>query len=418
MEAEERPTKIRKLEQHGADNGPAPDIISKNEASATIIVPVGEEAQVDKENDDISELSGPDADINETKLDDEAAVSDLAEPTAEPLSKNQLRRLRRKEHWAAAKADRKVKKKQKLKEKKERRRIAREELAATQNEVQKDESAAGATNATTAGTGFKKAATHVRLPVTMLIDCNFDELMTEHEVISLAQQITRCYSANNHAPYQGHMMLSSFGARLRERFETVLFNQHKNWKGVQCLDEDFVQASEKAKELMSSPKGGKLAGSFADDAHHQEEDHLAKEGEVVYLTSDSPDTLDELKPYSTYIIGGLVDKNRHKGICYRRAIDEGIRTAKLPIGLYMEMNSRYVLTTNHVCEIMVKWLEKPDWGEAFMAVMPKRKGGSLKIQKADIEPEALEDLGGEIESVAQEAEADQSEPEEVEIEVD
>jgi len=44
----------------------------------------------------------------------------------------------------------------------------------------------------------------------------------------------------------------------------------------------------------------------------------------------------------------------------------------------MEMQSRFVLATNHVHEIMVKWLECGDWGEAFMQVIPKRKGGKLK----------------------------------------
>jgi len=42
------------------------------------------------------------------------------------------------------------------------------------------------------------------------------------------------------------------------------------------------------------------------------------------------------------------------------------------------MNSRSVLATNHVSEIMLKWLELGDWGEAFIQVIPKRKGGKLR----------------------------------------
>ena len=145
-------------------------------------------------------------------------------------------------------------------------------------------------------------------------------------------------------------------------------------------------------------------GSGADQASAKDDQHgdnpLADEGEVIYLTSDSPDTLTELKPYHTYIIGGIVDKNRHKGICYKKALDRNdelkvesvinsdpttvnkIKTAKLPIGEYMNMTARHVLTTNHVVEIMLKWLETGDWGEAFLAVMPKRKGGTLKTGSA------------------------------------
>jgi tRNA (guanine9-N1)-methyltransferase len=47
----------------------------------------------------------------------------------------------------------------------------------------------------------------------------------------------------------------------------------------------------------------------------------------------------------------------------------------------MVMQSRVVLTTNHVVEIMLKWLEYENWGEAFMSVIPKRKGGQLKEQQ-------------------------------------
>jgi tRNA (guanine9-N1)-methyltransferase len=114
-------------------------------------------------------------------------------------------------------------------------------------------------------------------------------------------------------------------------------------------------------------------------------EEVVEEGEIVYLSSESDNVLTHLKPNSTYIIGGLVDKNRHKGICHRRAVERGIKTAKLPIGQYLEMKSRQVLVTNHVLEIMLKWMEFGDWGKAFMAVMPERKGAKLKGDAEDEE---------------------------------
>ena len=63
-----------------------------------------------------------------------------------------------------------------------------------------------------------------------------------------------------------------------------------------------------------------------------------------------------------------------------------MKTAKLPIGDYMKMTSRFVLATNHVAEIMLRWLEVGEWGKAFLEVIPKRKGGILK-GKAEEEDE-------------------------------
>lgn len=53
--------------------------------------------------------------------------------------------------------------------------------------------------------------------------------------------------------------------------------------------------------------------------------------QVVYLTGDSDNELQELSEDEAYIIGAMVDHNRHKGITYKRAIEAGIRHARLPL---------------------------------------------------------------------------------------
>ncbi|MCJ1378063.1 tRNA (guanine(9)-N(1))-methyltransferase [Xylographa soralifera] len=309
------------------------------------------------------------------------------------LSKNQLKKLKRQQEWEAGREYRKVRRKEKNQERKQRKRAAskKEEPidATTLPESTEDNEPINSAQELTKRLPIRS----VQLPITVIVDCGFDDLMLDNERISLASQLTRCYSDNYHAPFQVHMAVSSFGGKLKERFETVLSGHHQSWRGVRFLDEDFVEAAEQAKEWMVGPHGGVLAGVFAGKASSDVDVEKAVdtgEMETVYLTSDSPDTLTELKPYSTYIIGGIVDRNRHKGICYKRAMDRGMKTARLPIGEYMDMASRFVLATNHVSEIMVKWLELGDWGEAFLKVVPKRKGGVLKgagVSKEEVNKE-------------------------------
>ncbi|XP_040454929.1 tRNA methyltransferase 10 homolog A isoform X3 [Falco naumanni] len=74
---------------------------------------------------------------------------------------------------------------------------------------------------------------------------------------------------------------------------------------------------------------------------------LIKKEDLVYLTSDSPDVLSELDEKKAYVIGGLVDHNHHKGITYRKAVEQGIGHAQLPLGNFVKMNSRKVLAVNH-----------------------------------------------------------------------
>lgn len=63
---------------------------------------------------------------------------------------------------------------------------------------------------------------------------------------------------------------------------------------------------------------------------------------LVYLTADSENVLDVLDEKRIYIIGGLVDRNRWKGLTMKKAEEQGIQTAKLPIGNYLKMSSSQV----------------------------------------------------------------------------
>lgn len=400
MESDERPAKLQKIshEKEKTQNG---EIASSHDD--TKLRENEENGSGPKQdftnNDDPHRVQGKDSDDNDEGArlpNPEQIAPSLASINGNsgdpPLSKNQQKKLRRKAEWEAKREERKVVRKEKTVARRERKRAAKEEAEANPDAAPVEPK--------------KPPQFHpMQLPVTIVIDCDFDDLMRDNERISLASQITRCYSDNRKALFRAHLTYCSFGGKLKERFDTVLGKNYQSFRGVRNLDCDFVETAERAKEWMSDSEGGKLAGMFSKYADLDDEarEKLKQEGEIVYLSSEADEDLTELKPYSTYIIGGLVDKNREKGVCHRRATKRGIRTARLPIGQYMELQSRKVLATNHVNEIMVKWLECGDWGEAFMKAIPKRKGGSLREEggKGDDESLAMPEVENEPEEPAE-----------------
>lgn len=394
MEETERPRKVQKLD-HFMENFVEDEDTSTAAGDRSLSKSAEEAIQSQPCPKETANDHGDDEDeIVDTGVTDTTGKEN-GNSAAPTLSKNQLKKKLRDEKWEAGKEFRKAKKKQKRKEKKEKLRAAKKQSF-------QNSSGAGENGASKESTvrGVETIKSRTLLPLAFIIDCGYDELMHDKERKSLSSQVTRSYSDNIKSPYRAHLMVSSFNGLLKERFDGTLRKDYENWKGVTLTQDGYMAAAELAKSQMSGPNGGEMAGPFTGKASTNAEE----EGEIVYLTSDSPDTLTELKPYSTYIIGGIVDKNRHKGICYKSAMDNGIKTAKLPIGDYMKMNSRFVLATNHVVEIMLKWLELGDWGESFMQVMPKRKGGELKGKDGEATPdqEALEQEAQEQEDQQQE----------------
>lgn len=335
--------------------------------------------------------------------------TEIASSTApsEGLSKNALKRIAKQQRWEEAKTTRRLKRKEKRQERKLRNRTTRETLIAQ-----------GADPSSFA-TPKRPPATQV--PVTLLLDCDFESYMTDKERISLSSQVTRAYSDNRNALYRSHVWVAGFQGRLRDRFDQTLEGQYKNWKGMHFYEGNFLDCAAQGRELgaqgevipplqrsldMKVPWVRDEVDPFPLEGEQPELDERYKD--VVYLSSDSPYTLERLEPNTTYVIGGLVDKNREKGLCYRRAVERGIRTARLPIGQFMVMASRQVLATNHVVLIMLKWLEFEDWGRAFVEVIPKRKGGKLIVQddgEVDGEDENEDDESKQEEAKSEEQES-------------
>ena len=172
------------------------------------------------------------------------------------------------------------------------------------------------------------------------IDLDFDALMEAREVSSLVQQLMYAYGANRRAPRPLRYHLCACRGRVAAGL-------------------------------------AKIGGSEAWKVTRHEDGYLTAFPDreaVVYLSSESDEVLGELDGGTTYVIGGLVDHNRHKGVTQARAAAAGVRTARLPLDEHLEMAQRRVLAVNHVFEILLHKANGASWADAFAKAVPQRRG--------------------------------------------
>jgi len=174
------------------------------------------------------------------------------------------------------------------------------------------------------------------------VDCSFEDQMTPKEIGSLSNQVRYCYAANKSSHNPVHLSVSSLSGATYGNL-TKVCGFPDQWRAFTCSDKPLLEL-------------------------HPEKSN------VVYLTSDSDYTLEHLDNTKTYVIGGIVDRNRLKGLTTVKAKELGITTARLPIDEYLHLCATKVLTCNHVFEILLKYCELDnDWKSALLDVLPARK---------------------------------------------
>jgi len=252
-------------------------------------------------------------------------------------------------------------------------------------------------------------------------DCKFEELMSSKEINSLSLQLRYVYAVNRKARMPVYIdicglkkdSLTYKGLEKGEGFPN-------SWVGraFHCFEDGFedVYNGDSSREKKEEEEGTTdMAAATVADADKKKEDKSEEgvettekpitetndaktneSGEVnpspkglrpghqfVYLTGDSPNTLTTLDNNTTYIIGGIVDRNRLKRVAVDRAeaINKeypslNIKTARLPLDENLEFGkSTRILTCNHVFEILLKYRENgyKDWGASIVSVLPDRK---------------------------------------------
>lgn len=276
-----------------------------------------------------SQVSNMEGDIEESK--------DIDQST---MSKRQRKRLQKRQFFVE---HRKIKRK----EKKERKKAEKRKL---QEEKETEDGKEGVSSASDNLTNnkeklscekkkFRSMNSEHASSLRVAIDLTFDDLMTDRDIHKLLKQIQRTYSINRRADRPIQLYLTSFGGRSK----TILDEIHCKYTSW--------------------------------DVHIKEESYgdVFSQEDVVYLTSDSPNVLSEVDESKAYIIGGLVDHNHHKGLCFRLAVERGIAHARLPISECVKLKSRTVITVNHVFEIMLLYSQTKDWKESLVQVLPARK---------------------------------------------
>ncbi|KQK01521.1 tRNA (guanine(9)-N1)-methyltransferase [Brachypodium distachyon] len=293
-----------------------------------------------------------------------------------PLSKSARKKLLKQERQAARKAERKVADKERRRADLDRRRReweealaaapsdeAREEMLAARRETRRERVGKRVDERGARAERLRRAAEGAGQKV--VLDLEFADLMRPNELHSLTQQIMYCYAVNGRSATPAHLWLTGCSGEMGTQLQRIPgFDKWIIGKEAK----PYLEAFEDCKENL------------------------------VYLTADAETVLDDLDMSKIYIIGGLVDRNRWKGITQKKAVDQGIQSAKLPIGNYLKMSSSQVLTVNQVFEIMQKFVETKDWKTAFFHVIPQRKRGEAGA--ADDKVEASMDDSAAAEGAA------------------
>lgn len=256
-------------------------------------------------------------------------VKDKAEEE-ECLSKRALKKLQKRKAWLESKGERRAKEKAKRKEKMAKRKLEHD-YDASYSESRKR---------------LKKSqAEKTSCGIKVAFDMSFDHLMNQRDRGKCLKQLMHCYSINRRLPKPLILHATSFMGRVEE--EMGRHDGFQNW--------DLSFHADKYTDVFDAK-------------------------DIVYLSSESEHVVgDSLDPSKIYMIGGFVDHNLHKGLCHKLACEAGVGHARLPIDEHIELKTRKVLTIDHVFQIMASVASNgKTWREAFLDILPARKGAQSK----------------------------------------
>ena len=268
------------------------------------------------------------------------------EPGPGILSKKDMKRKAKEERMAARKAYKRAMQKEKKEAQKKKKKQEMEALYVnmTPEEI-KVHKQIGRDKVSKIRQERRESKERMRRSLTegqrIVIDYDFESYMHQGEIKSIIQQTMFAYGINASVSQPCHFILTSIKGAIEESFQR------------QKVGLDSWHVTKTSKSYL---------------------EHFAEEKDkLIYLTAEAEDEINAVEKDKIYVVGGIVDKNRHKGLCHSRAKEFGIATARLPINQYMQLSRSQVMCTNHVVEILIRWQESRDWKQAFDAAVPLRK---------------------------------------------
>ena len=277
-----------------------------------------------------------------------------------PISKSQMKKLKKQEEWKKKMDEIKKHKKEKKKEKKRIKKEQKELEKKLNPKLKEEDELKTKTNLNTPFKTRKQLKEEFKQKckngVRVIIDCDFEHLMNERGNKSMVRQITDLYGINRSSSNPFRLILYGMGNKIKEGLKKT---GYENWIGVEIYYKEQYQDFE----------------SFIKEILYKEDKRDLKDikNDIYYLTADSENNIENIDNNATYIIGGIVDRNKYKGLSLNKAKQLGINHGKFPIGEYLKLHSSQVLTTNHTFHILNEFSIKHDWKEAFTSIIPKRK---------------------------------------------
>ena len=196
-----------------------------------------------------------------------------------------------------------------------------------------------------------KKAKEVAREVCIVVDCSFDALMRQRHIVSLSFQIRDSFGFNRNMRRPCRFIVSC-PENDGECTRSALANYHdaNRWAPFELSDKSYLDLGFERQNL-------------------------------IYLTSDAQEALEDIPDKSVLIVGGLIDRNERKGCTLEKAGHVNIRACRLPLD-QVAVRGGQMLTSCHVVEIVTRFLELRDdanmslvdaWKMSIEQAIPKRR---------------------------------------------